>query len=221
MAKSKFEYTRNFEVNDSLLQHTWIVVRIDGQGFHKFTDAHNFSKPNDDFGLGLMNKAALEVLKVTPDISLAYGQSDEYSFVFKRDSVLHNRRASKLISTIVSRFTANYLFFWPEFFPGQQLLYPPSFDARAVCYPSIEALRDYLSWRQADCHINNLYNICFWKLVQDGETKQQAQLILKVYSSLTHSYFVRELSLLTRTNCCLPDSTQTIVKHLLCIARVL
>lgn len=32
-------------------------------------------------------------------------------------------------------------------------------------YPSIENLKDYLSWRQADVHINNLYNTCFWNLV--------------------------------------------------------
>lgn len=30
-------------------------------------------------------------------------------------------------------------------------------------------VRDYISWRQADCHINNLYNTCFWALVGDGE----------------------------------------------------
>lgn len=32
-------------------------------------------------------------------------------------------------------------------------------------YPTIENLKDYLSWRQADVHINNLYNTCFWNLV--------------------------------------------------------
>lgn len=30
-------------------------------------------------------------------------------------------------------------------------------------------VRDYFAWRQADCHINNLYNTCFWALVADGE----------------------------------------------------
>lgn len=32
-----------------------------------------------------------------------------------------------------------------------QLQYPPTFDCRLVCYPSEKNLRDYLSWRQADC----------------------------------------------------------------------
>ncbi|CAN0531264.1 unnamed protein product, partial [Ectocarpus sp. 8 AP-2014] len=44
-------------------------------------------------------------------------------------------------------------------------------------------VRDYFSWRQADCHINNLYNTCFWALVADGErvgvSKQDAQVALK------------------------------------------
>jgi tRNA(His) guanylyltransferase len=35
MANSKYEYVRDFEIDDSLLRNTWIVVRIDGRGFHK------------------------------------------------------------------------------------------------------------------------------------------------------------------------------------------
>jgi hypothetical protein len=37
----------------------------------------------------------------------------------------------------------------------QPLAYSPVFDGRAVSYPSLAVLRDYLSWRQADAHINN------------------------------------------------------------------
>jgi tRNA(His) guanylyltransferase len=37
----------------------------------------------------------------------------------------------------------------------QPMLYTPVFDGRAVCYPNFVVLRDYLSWRQADTHINN------------------------------------------------------------------
>jgi tRNA(His) guanylyltransferase len=44
----------------------------------------------------------------------------------------------------------------------------PSFDARLVSYPNLKSLRDYFSWRQVDCHINNLYNYCFWLLVCGG-----------------------------------------------------
>jgi tRNA(His) guanylyltransferase len=34
--------------------------------------------------------------------------------------------------------------------------------------PSLRFLADYFRWRQADTHINNLYNTTFWALVQRG-----------------------------------------------------
>lgn len=32
---NRFEYVKTFEQPDILLPNTWIVVRIDGRGFHK------------------------------------------------------------------------------------------------------------------------------------------------------------------------------------------
>jgi tRNA(His) guanylyltransferase len=46
---------------------------------------------------------------------------------------------------------------------------------RQVCYPSDAVLRDYLAWRQADCHINNQYNAVFWALVGSGLSRTDAQ----------------------------------------------
>lgn len=84
---------------------------------------------------------------------------------------------SKLVTTIVSTFTSYYIYLWSQFFPDRPLSPPlPSFDGRAVCYPSVSNLRDYMSWRQADCHINNLYNTAFWSLVlRGGMDSQQAE----------------------------------------------
>ena len=36
MANSKYEYVKEFENEDILLKNTWVVVRIDGRGFHKY-----------------------------------------------------------------------------------------------------------------------------------------------------------------------------------------
>src|ERR1700761_7268884 len=36
MANSKYEYVREYERDEILLPNTWIVVRIDGRGFHKY-----------------------------------------------------------------------------------------------------------------------------------------------------------------------------------------
>ncbi|KND91265.1 tRNA(His) guanylyltransferase [Tolypocladium ophioglossoides CBS 100239] len=169
MANSKFEYVRSFEQTDALLPNTWIVVRVDGRAFTKMCANYGFEKPNDRRALDLMNAAAKAVVADLPEITIGYGISDEFSFVFHKSCDLFERRTSKLVSTIVSTFTANYVYSWSTYFPDTPLSFPlPTFDGRAVCYPSVQNLRDYLSWRQVDCHINNLYNTTFWALVQLG-----------------------------------------------------
>ncbi|RMZ88577.1 hypothetical protein DV736_g4201, partial [Chaetothyriales sp. CBS 134916] len=183
MANSKYEYVRTFEREEMLLPSTWIVVRIDGRGFHKLSKHYSFAKPNDAGALGLMNAAASHVLRNIPDIFFAYGVSDEFSFVFERDTNLFERRRDKLVSTVVSTFTAAYVALFNEVKskskgrsgskddktrPPLDPSFLPTFDSRAILYPSIYTLRDYLSWRQVDCHINNLYNTTFWALAQQG-----------------------------------------------------
>jgi tRNA(His) guanylyltransferase len=76
---------------------------------------------------------------------------------------------SKIVTTITSTFTAYYIHLWPTCFLDIPLTPPlPSFDGRAVLYPTTQNLRDYISWRQVDAHINNLYNTTFWALIQRG-----------------------------------------------------
>ena len=55
---SKYEYVKKFETDDRLLPNCWMVVRIDGKAFHRFSDTHEFSKPNDLNALNLMNAVA-------------------------------------------------------------------------------------------------------------------------------------------------------------------
>ncbi|KAJ5682686.1 tRNAHis guanylyltransferase Thg1, partial [Penicillium macrosclerotiorum] len=197
----RYEYVKDFEQPDTLLPNTWIVVRIDGRGFHKqafphpsltdtlyltgssrLSDHYAFVKPNDRAALDLMNAAAVEVMKELPDLCIAYGVSDEYSFVFHPSCQLFERRSAKLVTTIVSTFTAHYILQWGKHFPTKPLESPylPSFDGRAVLYPSSRILRDYMSWRQVDCHINNLYNTTFWTMVlQGGMSNTDAEQELK------------------------------------------
>lgn len=180
MACSKFEYVKHFESSFLLLPSTFIVVRLDGKGFTKFSELHSFIKPNDIRSIGLMNKSAEMVLSHFCDIWLAYGQSDEYSFILKKNTTLFNRRSEKILSCIVSCFSSAFALNFKGFFPEEVLKEIPIFDGRCVCYPEITLLRDYLSWRQADCHVNNLYNTCFWALVNEKKyTPKEAYILLK------------------------------------------
>ncbi|KAG5636225.1 hypothetical protein H0H81_008732 [Sphagnurus paluster] len=127
-----------------------------------------------------MDHAARDVMEEYPDIVLGFGESDEFSFLLRRSTELYNRREAKIVSTLTSLFTSSYVFNWPKYFPNNPLQYPPSFDGRIVLYPAEQQIRDYFSWRQADTHINNLYNTTFWALVQQGgETTTQAHATLR------------------------------------------
>ncbi|ODV59852.1 tRNA guanylyltransferase [Ascoidea rubescens DSM 1968] len=171
MAKSRFEYVKEFEKENYLLQNCYIIIRIDGKNFHKFSKEYQFEKPNDSRALNLMNKASLSLFSKFNDVIMAYGDSDEYSFLLRKNTVLYERRESKLNSIFVSFFTAYYNHYWNEFFPDNPLDVNrlPTFDSRCILYPSAENVKDYFKWRQVDCHINNLYNTTFWTLIEKGK----------------------------------------------------
>ncbi|KAI0294888.1 Thg1 C terminal domain-containing protein [Multifurca ochricompacta] len=188
MAGTRFAYVRKFELPDPLLPGTFILLRLDGHSFHRFSDTHGFSKPNDSRALELMDHAARSLMEEYSDIVLGFGESDEYSFLLRKTATLYNRRRSKITSTLCSLFTALYVMHWPAYFPDVPLRYAPSFDARIVLYPSVREIRDYFSWRQADTHINNLYNTAFWALVQQGgkTTKEAHETLRGTVSSQKH-----------------------------------
>ncbi|KAG1857909.1 tRNAHis guanylyltransferase [Suillus tomentosus] len=186
MAGTKFAYVRNFELPDPLLPDTYLVCRLDGHSFHRFSDEHGFAKPNDERALQLMDHAAKSAMIEFKDIMLAFGESDEFSFLFRKSTNLYNRRQSKILTTLTSYFTSCYVLYWSQYFPDTPLRYPPSFDGRIVVYPTERAIRDYFSWRQADTHINNLYNTTFWALIQKGgQTATEAHATLKGTVSAT------------------------------------
>ncbi|XP_054158068.1 uncharacterized protein LOC128956363 [Oppia nitens] len=183
MSKSKYEYVRTYEDSSDhiLLKDCYIVVRIDGQKFHKFTKRHNLLKPNDKRCLDLMNESAKHVIKCFfPNIVMAYGQSDEYSFLIRRMSDLYKRRQNKVQSLICSSFTSAFVYYWSQYFSSNELFtdrrpstlsssvvtlqYPPAFDSRCILYPNAKVVMDYFRWRQVDCHVNNLYNTVFYAL---------------------------------------------------------
>jgi tRNA(His) guanylyltransferase len=105
-----------------------------------------------------------------------------FSFVFHKSCALFERRSrcdslpslhqtsngsSKLVTTIVSTFTAYYVHLWASFFSESPLSAPlPSFDGRAVQYPSVQNLRDYMSWRQVDCEFSLVVSVSLWLILK-------------------------------------------------------
>ena len=48
------------------------VIRIDGSNFHRFSEKHNFIKPNDERALRLANRAAIGVMQVRNRVLKTY-----------------------------------------------------------------------------------------------------------------------------------------------------
>lgn len=167
MANSKYDFHKDDERSTDLRfnRGTYIIVRIDGHHFHNFCADHNFHKPNDKRALDLMVESAKQVLRTFKGhIQLAYGHSDEFSFLVRSSSSLLSRRVFKITSMLPVIFATYYNSNWNKFFGDPNLgevterKYDAWFDAKPKEYPNFAAVIDYFRWRQVDCHINNLYN---------------------------------------------------------------
>ncbi|SBT70477.1 tRNAHis guanylyltransferase, putative [Plasmodium malariae] len=175
MANSKFAYVKLYEEEKKIMLNCYFIIRIDGCDFKKFIKVHEYKKPNDIRGLHLMNECAIGVIKKYDEIDMCYGHSDEFSFLFRKNAKLWNRRYDKILTSVVSYFTSYFMYRWKFYFFNKELVYPPCFDARIIIYPSEKEIKDYFSWRQVDCHINTQYNECFWNLVlKSNYTHEQA-----------------------------------------------
>ena len=160
MANSIYDFYKEEEesVDLKFRRNMYIIVRIDGHKFHKFSAEHEFHKPNDKRALDLMVDSAKQVLRTYKgDIPLAYGHSDEFSFLVRSTSSLFSRRVHKINSMILVVFATHYNTNWDRFFPNPKK-YDAWFDARPIDYPYCKDVIGYFRWRQIDCHINNLYN---------------------------------------------------------------
>lgn len=167
MANSKLDYLKEEERSTDLRFNgdSYIVVRVDGDKFHNFCSVHNFHKPNDKRALDLMVDAAKQVLMTFKGhIPLAYGHSDEFSFLIRSTSTLLSRRVFKITSMIPVVFATRYNSRWDHYFgdPSRgdvtKREYDAWFDARPKEYANYRSVINYFRWRQIDCHINNLYN---------------------------------------------------------------
>ena len=84
-----------------------------------------------------MNSAAEEVMSSFTDIVISYGQSDEYSFLFKKSTKVFNRREDKILSCVLSLFSSAYSLNFEKHL-GERPKKIPSFDGRVVLYPSFD-----------------------------------------------------------------------------------
>jgi tRNA(His) guanylyltransferase len=165
------------EVNDTkVLPYIYMVARLDGKGFSKFTKKQNFKKPFD-FRLKEAMLETTKYLMTETGFSFIYGytQSDEISLLFSVDENTFNRKLRKLNSVLAGLASAKFTHYFGSI---------ASFDCRISQLPSKELVEDYFSWRQADSIRNCLNGYVFWDLVSQGYSSGKATSFMHGLTSL-------------------------------------
>lgn len=167
--KEKLESMRDLEIfsNIKIPPKCWFIARLDGKGFSKLTKDMQLKKPFDeDFKISIVNSIKETMFK--SGAILAYFESDEISFLFKKEDDFFNRRIEKINSVLSSTFTAECM--KQDFFKG----FLPVFDCRLLCCPTKEEVFKVFKWRLNDSLRNCLSGFAFWNLVFSGETNRNA-----------------------------------------------
>lgn len=150
----------------------WVVIRVDGRGFSRFTQAH-FDKPFDARFHELMVETAQTLLEEWDGI-FAYTESDEISLLLTRDWSHFDREVEKIVSLTAA--TASVAF---SLASGQKA----HFDSRIWLGESIEDVMDYFRWRQSDALRCALNGWCYWTLRGEGQSVRQATAALEKQTS--------------------------------------
>jgi len=135
-----------------LPRRAYVVIRIDGRGFHKFTE--DLERPYCRALADALDRAALYLCQEMIGCRFAYGQSDEYSFLLtdfeREDSALwFDGNVQKIVSVSASLFTAAF----NRAADSKKLA---AFDSRVMVISQRAEVERYFLWRQLDASANRL-----------------------------------------------------------------
>jgi len=159
----------------------WIVLRVDGHGFSRLTEAH-FQKPFDPTFHECMVKTAQALLEEF-DALYAYTESDEISVLLPANWAMFDRSHEKAIS--ISAGIASSVFTLSSGHLAR-------FDSRVWLGEEEAQVTDYFRWRQSDAARCALNGWCYWTLRQKGHSANAATTMLKGQSSEFKRELLRE-----------------------------
>jgi len=148
--RMKQDYEDAFRI--VLPRRAYVVIRIDGRGFHTFTK--NLERPYSRQLAGALDAAALSLCQDMIGCRFAYGQSDEYSFLltdFEKENapLWFDGNLQKIVSVSASLFTG----YFNRAFTGDAMA---AFDSRVLVISRRSEVEKYFLWRQLDASANSL-----------------------------------------------------------------
>lgn len=150
-----------------ILSDLWIIIRVDGRSFSKFTN--QFEKPFDERFHNLM-LATTETLIIELGGIYAYTESDEISIFLPKNTEFFNRSLEKLVSISAAIASSAFTLQFQE----ERV----SFDSRIWISAKDSDVIDYFNWRQSDATRCALNGYCYWTLRKNGESSSKATSIL-------------------------------------------
>ena len=159
----------------------WAVVRVDGRGFSRLTQA-NFAKPFDPQFYELMAQTARALMEEWDGL-YAYFESDEISLLLPRDFTHFGRGWEKLVSLCAATATAHF-----TRASGLAAL----FDARIWVGDERENVADYFRWRQSDAARCALNGWCYWTLRAQNQSARAATRALDGLTQSVKENLLRE-----------------------------
>jgi tRNA(His) guanylyltransferase len=146
-----------------VLPGTWAVLRLDGRGFSRLTEAR-FDKPFDLRFHELMCETARALVNELGAL-YAFTESDEISVLMPRGSTLFDREVEKLVSVSASIASSTF---------SLGLEAAAHFDSRVWVGARPEDVADYFRWRQSDAGRCCLNGWAYWTLRKAGRTVAEA-----------------------------------------------
>lgn len=156
-------------LDQKILPDMYMVARLDGRGFSKYTKDGRFEVPFDIDFRNMMLETTKKLMNCGFRIVYGYTQSDEISLLFHKEEKSFGRKTRKYNSVLAGKASAEF-----SLVAGEALV----FDCRMVPLPNKEKVGDYFLWRQADATRNALNGWAYWTLRKDGKSKREATSIL-------------------------------------------
>jgi tRNA(His) 5'-end guanylyltransferase len=153
----------------------FMVARIDGRGFHRFTrEVLGLRTAADEELREHMVAVAEHVMSCGFRSVFAYTQSDEVNLLLHRDDATFQRRLSKLHSVLAGEASACF---------SARMGKAAAFDCRISQLASPDLVVDYFRWRQEDATRNALNARVYWMLRE----AKDAEAATKTLEGLSHA----------------------------------
>lgn len=176
--------------------NTWLVVRVDGRSFSKFTETMKFKKPFDPAFSGHMINVAKELVEEF-QATYAFTESDEISLLLPPTWSLFDRELEKIVSISAAAAASKMTELITATYRGEVPPMPSiMFDSRVCVCPNEAAVTDYFRWRQGDANRCAINGYCYWTLRQEGITAHKASSILNKKSQDEKMILLKEKGIL-------------------------